>query len=223
MTTLHPALFKFLDAIKQENSRKYFASIRPLYDDIRSNLQEFVSDIIKELTKEDKRFEQVEAKKSLFRIYRDARRLKDWDLIYKQNRWAHITPYGKNTNQAWYYLHLQSGKSFLWGWIYRSDSQQLQKLREFLTEHGDEYYKITNNKKFKSRFGSIHGDSLTRLPKWFDKDSHYPELIIKKQHLIYHRYTDEEVLAEDFFEKVMKDCAIAKPFFDLLNESNEET
>ena len=77
MTTLHPALFKFLDVIKQENSRKYFASIRPLYDDIRSNLQEFVSDIIKELTQDDKRFEQVEAKKSLFRIYRDARRLKD--------------------------------------------------------------------------------------------------------------------------------------------------
>ena len=219
MTTLHPALFKFLDAIKQENSRKYFASIRPLYDDIRSNLQEFVSDIIKELTKEDPAFAQAETKKCLFRIYRDARRLKDWDLIYKQNRGAHITPYGKNTHQAWYYLHLESGKSFLWGWIYRPDSQQLQQLREFLTEHGDEYYKITNNKKFKSIFGTVQGDSLSKLPRWFDKDTKYPELIMQKQYLIYHHYTDEEILGSWFFEQVIQDCKTAKPFFDLLNQS----
>ena len=219
MTTLHPALFKFLDAIKQENSRKYFASIKPLYDDIRVNLQEFVKDIIKELSKEDRRFQTIDAKSSLFRIYRDARRLKDWDLIYKQNRWAHITPYGKNTHQAWYYLHLESGKSFLWWWIYRPDSKQLQQIRNFLIENGQEYYTITNKKKFKSTFGNVQGDSLSKLPRWFNKDTVYPELIIKKQYLIYHHYTDEEVLSSWFLKQLLEDCKTGKPFFDFLNKS----
>jgi len=40
---------------------------------------------------------------------------------------------------------------------------------------------------------------------------------MKKQYLITHHYTDEEVLADDFFEKLLQDCAIAQPFFDLLN------
>jgi uncharacterized protein (DUF2461 family) len=76
-TTLHPALFKFLDAIKEENSRKYFASIRPLYDDIWSNLNEFINAVIAELSKKDTTLSKIQAKQCLFRIYRDARRIKD--------------------------------------------------------------------------------------------------------------------------------------------------
>lgn len=74
---LHPALFKFLDAIREENSRKYFASIRPLYDDIRANLNEFINAVITELSKKDSTLSETQAKQCLFRIYRDARRLKD--------------------------------------------------------------------------------------------------------------------------------------------------
>ena len=74
---LHPALFKFLDAIREENSRKYFASIRPLYDDIRDNLNEFINAVIAELSKKDSKLSEIQAKQCLFRIYRDARRLKD--------------------------------------------------------------------------------------------------------------------------------------------------
>ena len=90
--TLHPALFKFLDAIREENSRKYFASIRPLYDDIWANIHEFVNAVIYRLAQDDASLSVLEAKHCLFRIYRDARRLKDGDFIYKNNRGAHIAP-----------------------------------------------------------------------------------------------------------------------------------
>jgi uncharacterized protein (TIGR02453 family) len=215
---LHPALFKFLDAIREENSRKYFASIRPLYDDIRDNLHTFINAVIVELSKKNPTFVHIQAKQCLFRIYRDARRLKDWDQIYKHNRGAHITDTGKNSTKAGYYIHFQSGWSFLWGWIYRPTSEQLLKIRNFLAVHGDAYYEIIHNKKFKSRFGDIQWDTLTKLPRWFDKDILYPELIMKKQHLIIHHYTDEEVLSEDFFEKIIQDCHIAQPFFDFINQ-----
>lgn len=217
--TLHPALFKFLDAIREENSRKYFASIRPLYDDIRANLNEFINAVINELSKKDSTLSDIQAKQCLFRIYRDARRLKDWDPIYKHNRWAHITDTGKNSTKAGYYIHLQSGWSFLWGWIYRPTSEQLLKIRNFLTLHGDEYYEIIHDKKFTSRFGSIQWESLTKLPRGFDKDTPYPELVMKKQHLIIHHYTDEEILSEDFFDRLIEDCKIAKPFFDFINQN----
>lgn len=215
---LHPALFKFLDAIREENSRKYFASIRPLYDDIWSNLNEFINAVIAELSKKDTTLSDIQAKQCLFRIYRDARRLKDWDPIYKHNRWAHITDTGKNSTKAGYYIHLQSGWSFLWWGIYRPNSEQLSKIRNFLTVHGDEYYDIISDKKFRSRFWSIQWETLSKLPRWFDKETPYQELIMKKQYLIYRYYTDEEVLSENFFDRLIEDCKIAKPFFDFINK-----
>lgn len=219
MNTLHPALFKFLDAIKEENSRKYFASIRPLYDDIWNNLNEFINSVIKELSKKDTSLTDIQAKQCLFRIYRDARRLKEWDLIYKHNRWAHITDTGKNSTKAWYYIHFESEWSFLWGGIYRPTSEQLFKIRNFLITHGDEYYEIINNKKFKSLFWSIQWDTLIKLPKWFKNNIEYPELVMRKQYLIFHYYTNEEILSESFYEKLVEDCLIAKPFFDFINKA----
>ena len=76
-TTIHPALFEFLKAIREHNSRKYFASIRPLYDDILSNWQDFVKALAHEFTNHDSTFAHLDPKKCLFRIYRDARRLKE--------------------------------------------------------------------------------------------------------------------------------------------------
>ena len=77
MNTIHPAIFEFLKAIREHNSRKYFASIRPLYDDILENFQDFVKALGQEFTLSDSSFAHLEVKKCLFRIYRDARRLKD--------------------------------------------------------------------------------------------------------------------------------------------------
>lgn len=74
--TIHPALFEFLNTIQEHNSRKYFASIRPLYDDIMHDRQGFIKALAKEFTNSDPSFAELDVKKCLFRIYRDARRLK---------------------------------------------------------------------------------------------------------------------------------------------------
>lgn len=75
MMRLHPALFAFLSSINEHNSRKYFASIRPLYDDIRQHLQEFVTLLIADLSIDEPTLMDIQAKQCLFRIYRDARRI----------------------------------------------------------------------------------------------------------------------------------------------------
>jgi uncharacterized protein (DUF2461 family) len=60
---------------------------------------------------------------------------------------------------------------------------------------------------------------LSKLPRGFEKDTPYPELLMKKQHIIMHTYSDEEILAPNFLDVLLADCRIAKPFFDFLNES----
>ncbi len=217
MTTIHPAIFEFLKAIREYNSRKYFASIRPLYDDILANRQNFIGALGKEFALSEPEFLHLEVKKCLFRIYRDARRLKEWDPIYKYNFWALISPEGKKTTKAYPYLHLEPWNSLFAGGIYRADNSELQKIRTYLTEHGHQYYKIVEHKEFKKRFGRVSGNSLTNLPRWRDPETPYPELVKRKQFLIYHPYTDAQVLSESFFQGIIKDYLTAKPFFDILN------
>ena len=82
---IHPAIFEFLKAIREHNDRKYFASIRPLYDDILYDFTAFIGALGKEFEAYDPEFAKIEPKKCLFRIYRDARRLKQGDYLYKYN------------------------------------------------------------------------------------------------------------------------------------------
>lgn len=74
---LHPHILEFLDAINEHNSRKFFATARPLYDEIWENLQEVAAALIGELAKIDPSYADLKPKECLFRIYRDARRIKE--------------------------------------------------------------------------------------------------------------------------------------------------
>lgn len=218
--TIHPAIFDFLKQIKEHNSREFFAFVKPLYEQIQENLTDRCISCMTELHRKlDINFWETKAKDCLFRIYRDARRIKEWDLIYKENFGMVLWPNGKHDSRAnWFYLHIQDGKSFFGWWIYRPEPADLARIRNFLSKNGDKYYQIIENPKFKERFWQIWWDSLVKLPRWFDENTKYPELIKRKQFLISRNYTNEEILSDDFMDIFISDCRLAKPFFELLNQ-----
>lgn len=217
LPTIHPALFEFLKAIREHNSRKYFASIRPLYDDIQANLQEVVHTLAHAFAYYDPQFATVQAKNCLFRIYRDARRLKEGDYLYKYNVGAVIHPEGRKTTKAAPYFHLQPGNSFFGGGIYASTGTELQAIRTWLSQHGKSYYHLIRQHEFQERFGEIQGTTLRGRPRGFDRTSAYPELIKQQQWLIIRPYSDEQVLADNFLTEIINDFRIAQPFFEFLN------
>jgi uncharacterized protein (DUF2461 family) len=74
---MHPDTLNFLKALSENNNRNFFAIVKPLYDQVREQLIAFTDDVISEIKKFDESIdEDLTAKKCLFRIYRDARRLK---------------------------------------------------------------------------------------------------------------------------------------------------
>lgn len=213
---IHPATLEFLNAIREKNSRAYFASIRPLYDDIVSNLHDFIRAVWKEISLIDPRYEQLDVKKCFFRIYRDARMIKDGDYLYKYNRGVVIHPDGKKTKYPAPYLHLSPNQSFFWGGIYWTEAYELYNIRSYLTTYGDEYYNLIQKKEFLARFGSIEWDSLISLPRGRSGDIKYPELVKRKQRLLSHHYTDEEIISNSFFENIIEDYKISKQWLDFL-------
>lgn len=218
MTLLHPATLPFLVEVADHNSRKYFETVKPLYQDILISVQDFAKGLINELDIRNDAWELVDVKKCMFRIYRDARRLKEGDQIYKNNFWFALGPNGKKDTSAGYYIHLEPGNCiFAWG-IYRPTPEQLLKLRQKLSVSGDEYKSLIQQKEFIRQFGRVSGTTTNMMPRGFTKDTPYLELIKMKQHLIYHRYTDEDIVKPDFFKKILTDCRAAKAWFDRMND-----
>lgn len=221
MPVLNSATIPFLREIKEQNTRKYFATVKPLYQDILSQMNNFCQQLIDDLDIKDSGWKRLLAKDCLFRIYRDARRLKEGDLLYKENFWFRIGQNGRKWTDAGFYLHLQPGTCLLgWG-IYRPTSEQLFALRQKLSDHGDEYLKLIQKKEFVWQFGEVEGSITKVMPRGFDSTDPYADLIKRKQHLIYQQYTDEDITKDNFYDRVFYACKTTKPWFDRMNEKEE--
>ena len=206
---LNPATLAFLKAVKEENSREFFATVKELYLEIYDTLKELCKELIEEATILDPSYAGLQPKDCLFRIYRDARMLKEWDLIYKENFGMAISPEGKKSQAPGYYLHIEAdGGSFFGGGLYWPSSDQLLNLRHYIQEHGDEYIKILDNKELKKVFGPLQWEQLQRPPKWFSQDEKYLDLLKMKQHLFFWYISDKDLIECDILELCKKQMHI---------------
>ncbi len=64
----------------------------------------------------------------------------------------------------------------------------------------------------------MQGDQVKTSPKGFSKDHPAIDLLRHKQFWFEQTFTDQEVLADDFVEKVNNTFKIIRPFFDYMSE-----
>ena len=221
---LHPATLAFLKAINEENSREFFATVKELYLEIWKDVNAVCAGLIEEATLLDPSHELLKPKDCLFRIYRDARRIQEWDPIYKPNFGMSINPDGKKSQAPGYYFHIQwDGESFFGGGLYWPSSDQLLNLRHYIQEHWDEYIKILKNKELKKVFGPLQWERLQRPPKWFSQDEKYLDLLKMKQHLFFWYISDKDLIESDILELCKKQMHILSDWMLYLSVGCEYT
>lgn len=98
--TLSPDVFSFLKKLTRNNTREWFNDHKDLYIQSRENIIEFLEDLIMEMSRFDEEQAKTDAKKALFRIYRDTRFSKD-KSPYKTNFGASMGM-GKGNQKAGY-------------------------------------------------------------------------------------------------------------------------
>ena len=108
---LHPQTFEFLKWLEDFNDKKFFDLYKPLYLKIKESFDNFIDEIITEISKFDKSLEWLKAKQCVYRIYKDQRFPKNREAPYKTNLGWFITPNGKKFNKAWYYIHIENLKT----------------------------------------------------------------------------------------------------------------
>jgi uncharacterized protein (DUF2461 family) len=81
---LHPQTLQFLSYLKDNNDKKSFELVRPLYENVWHELIQRTHQLIKHISEfDDELNPDIDPKKCLFRIYRDARFAKG--IPYKTN------------------------------------------------------------------------------------------------------------------------------------------
>lgn len=215
-SVISPKTLDFLKKLEQNNNREWFTENKNLYTESQQNVIAFLEDLLKEMSEFDEELVKIDAKKSLFRIYRDTRFSKD-KIPYKTNFGASLGM-GKGSQKGGYYLHLEPGKSFIAGGIYMPEPAVLKELRKEISLYGNEFLAILNNKEFKKHFPELdQDDKLKKIPQGFEKEDPMAEFLKLKNFIVVYYLKDEEILNKDAAKNLTKIFRLMKPLNDFLN------
>jgi uncharacterized protein (TIGR02453 family) len=213
---MQSSTLQFLRNLEKNNNREWFNDNKIIYQEAQQDVVSFVEKLIEEMATFDEEVGKVDAKKSLFRIYRDTRFSKD-KSPYKTNFGASLGM-GKGSQKAGYYLHIEPGKSFLAGGVYSPEPSVLKMIRQEISAFGDEFLEILERDEFRNYFRGLSvEDKLKKVPQGFEKDDKMAEFLKLKHFIVTHPVSDEQLLSKNAPKEIAKVYHAMKPLVDFLN------
>ena len=203
-------IFSFFKKLEKNNNREWFEQHKPEFKALETTVKQFGEALKDQLNQHDSidRFK-------LFRVYRDVRFSKD------------KTPYKTHFGLTWhrtkpeyrggYYLHLKPNDIFLACGFWDPNPADLKRIRQEIDMDADEYRDIINEPNFKRIWGDLQGDAVKTAPKGYAKDHPNIDLLRHKQHIFMVRYTEEDVAAADFLDRLDTALQAVRPFVDYMS------
>lgn len=205
--------FQFLNNLKQNNNRDWFAEHKDSYIQAQQNAKNIFEQINQNLQKHD----EIE-KSKMMRIYRDVRFSKD-KTPYKAHFANSFSRLGKELRGG-YFLRIRPGESLLAGGFWEPNKEDLFRIRKEIELDASEIKDILNEENYKKHFGGKF-ESLSELktaPRGFDKEHPDVNLLRKKGFIASRTLTDSEVLSPDFIDNVDESFRALRPFFNLFSD-----
>ncbi|AYL99068.1 DUF2461 domain-containing protein [Mucilaginibacter celer] len=212
---IQPSNLNFLEQLRENNERNWFNANKPTYLKELANIELFAGELLRLMNVHDV-IETPSGKKSLHRIYRDTRFSLD-KTPFKTN-WSGGFKRAGKSRRGGYYFHIEPGNSFVGGGFWGPNADDLKRIREEIAYDATRLREILNSDLFISNFGQLEGEQLKTTPKGFDADNEAIDLLRYKQFLLRRRFTDEEVLSDDFLYKMNEGFKAMRPFFDYMSE-----
>ncbi|MBS1650751.1 MAG: DUF2461 domain-containing protein [Bacteroidetes bacterium] len=198
-------LINFLEQLKLNNNKEWFEANKNTYLECKFNFEKIVQEIIIGISKFDKAIlPTYDAKKCVFRIYKDVRFSKD-KSPYKTNFGASINPGGKRSLIAGYYLHIEPNNSFIAGGVYMPIPEHLAAIRQEIDYNSSQLLKIFNSKGFKAFFNGFDEiDKLKSAPKNYDKNHPHIKLLKNKHFTFSSHLTNKMILNKNFVSNAIE-------------------
>ncbi len=209
--SLSPSVLDFLRQLSRNNDRDWFNENKPVYQAAYDEFKAFGQAVLDAVSHHD----EIERMR-VHRIYRDLRFSKD-KTPYK-TQFSGGMSRSTALRRGSYYFHVEPGGSFVGGGFWGPNSADIKRIRTEIAANPDELRTIIGDSQFVETFGALKGEQLKSAPRGFDKDHPAVDLLRYKQFLISRSFTDEEVLAPDFVEKVSETFRRMRPFFNYMTE-----
>ena len=205
----------FLKDLHKNNNREWFNENKDRYRAAHTNVADFVEVLIEEIGKFDEEILKIDAKKALFRIYRDVRFSKD-KSPYKTNFGAGLGM-GKGNRISGYYLHIEPGKSFLAGGVYQPEPSVLKEIRKEISMNGKEFLSILQQDEFRNNFRGLSVENkLQRVPTGFEKGDPMAEFLKLKSFIVVHPVSNDALMKENAAKNFAQIYKSIKPLNDFL-------
>ena len=218
---LEPQTLKFLHQLKKNNNKPWFDAHRAAYEAAKIDFQNFIQLVIDQLQKSDIAIAGTVARNCLFRINRDIRFSND-KTPYKSNFGASIKQGGRKAPFAGYYFHLEPGNSFIGGGLWMPEAQQLKNMRQEIDYNWEEFQTILKNKAFKKTYKDLYkgsDQSLTTVPKGYDKDNPAIEYLKLKSFIAETTIADEELTKSSLHKKTVAAFEALQPLLQFINRT----
>lgn len=183
-------LTQFLTELAENNNRPWFIMSKPRYDILRAEFIETVDALIRALSQFDRQVAGCDAKKAIFRIYRDTRFAHD-KRPYKTRFSAGITPSDKRRPSAaggpTYYFHIEGDGKLLFGaGEYMPPPARLKAIRHHIVNDAPGFAKVLKNKSLRETYGDLQNEGmLQRVPKGFDPDHPHAGYLKHKSYFVW--------------------------------------
>lgn len=181
MKYFNPEFLEFFKDLSQHNNKEWFDKNRKTYErEVKKPFSDFVGEMINRISQYEPEI-QIKPSDAIMRINNDIRFSKD-KSPYKTHVAANISKYGKkDKSYPGFYFQLSPDKIEVFGGAYMIDKDRLQKIRDHISAHTQDFSSVYNDEDFKSKFSKIRGEQHKRLPKEFQEPAKKEPLIANKQ------------------------------------------
>jgi len=212
-------IFSFLSDLDRNNTRDWFNENKNRYQEALEQFRELASGMIAGISTFDPTLDGIDAKQSIFRIYKDVRFSKD-KSPYKTHMGCWMTKGGRKSSDAGYYFHLEPGKSFAAAGVWMPPADQLKLIREEILYNPESYLEVVNEllslKKYE-RGGTE--DMLKKGPAGFPKDFAHIDELKYKHHIFSRPYKDSELSGKNTASLLTGDFKGLYPLVAYLNHA----
>jgi len=221
-----PAAFTFLRSLARNNNKTWFEAHREQYEtEVRQPMRTLVDELDAILGAIAPEF-RGDAKRSVFRIYRDVRFSAD-KSPYKTNAacWLFHRDAGHGVGReahggAGFYFQIEPGRCFAGGGVWMPPKPALDRIRQAIDDDHRPLTAVLRAPRLRRRFGGLDDEAvLARVPRGFAPDHPAADLLRHKSFIVGRTIPDRQTNSRALLTILKKDIEIMLPLVRWLNSA----
>ncbi|GAB3573843.1 DUF2461 domain-containing protein [Hymenobacter daeguensis] len=213
-------LLRFLTELAANNTTAWMAEHRADYQRARAACTELVHRVLAQTAATDPDLANLTTTDVMFRLHKNDRAHRDPEP-YKRRMGAGLKRGGRHAARAGYFLAIQpEGRSWLGAGTFHPTPELLAAIRQEIHYSSDEFHRLRQAPELLRYFPDgidTTGPQLTRPPRGYAASDPDLAWLRLKTFGVGRFYTNAEVLAPDFAERVVAGIAAARPLVDFFN------